>query len=379
MGVSKMNCQMLRCDPKHLTFRHRHAYLRVVARALRIERPDGRYHVTARGNERKSIFRDDRDRAHFLDLLEELSPRHGLQVHAFVLMDNHYHLMLQTPEANLSRTMQWLNVSYGVWFNRRHGRSGHLFQGRFKAVVVEDDSGWQEVARYVHLNPVRVAALSLDKHHRSAARLGVGPAPPPELVAERLALLRNWKWSSYRAYAGYGPAPDWLHREPVGRLCGGRTRQEQQQALRHHTEEALRQGIIERPWDRLVAGIVLGSQAFAQRLRQGVRGNPREQPELKRLGLRVEWPKIAAALERAKGRVWHQLCDQHGDWGRDAGLWLGRRMGRLTLRELGELAGGMDYAAVAQAVSRFGKRLGQESEIRDVVARIEQELSYVEM
>ena len=86
-------------------------------------------------------------------------------------MDNHYHLLLETPEANLSRVGQWLNVAYSVWFNRRHRRAGHLFQGRFKAVIIEDTTGWQEVARYVHLNPVRLAGLGLDKRQRAADRL----------------------------------------------------------------------------------------------------------------------------------------------------------------------------------------------------------------
>jgi putative transposase len=98
-----------------------------MARPLRIERPGGRYHITARGNERKDIFRDDPDRFHFLELLAELSPRFGCRVHAYVLMDNHFHLLLETPEANLSRAMQWLQVSYSIWFNRRHRQAGYLF------------------------------------------------------------------------------------------------------------------------------------------------------------------------------------------------------------------------------------------------------------
>src|SRR5262245_7521982 len=102
-----------------------------MARPLRIERPGGRYHVTARGNERRAIYRDDRDRLRFLELLGEARERYGVRVHAYVLMDNHFHLLVETPEANLSRAMQWLNVSYSVWFNRRRDRSGHLFQGRF--------------------------------------------------------------------------------------------------------------------------------------------------------------------------------------------------------------------------------------------------------
>ena len=140
-----------------------------MARALRIERPEGRYHVTARGNERKAIYRDDADRAHFLELLSEATDRFGVRIHAYVLMDNQFHLLLDTPRANLSRSMQWLGVSYSIWFNRRHHRVGHLFQGRFKSVVVEDDAGWQEVARYIDLNPVRLAGLALDKHQRAAS------------------------------------------------------------------------------------------------------------------------------------------------------------------------------------------------------------------
>jgi REP element-mobilizing transposase RayT len=88
--------------------------------------------VTARGNERKRIYRDESDHTHFLELLAEATERFDLRIPGYVLMDNHFHLMLETPEPNLSRSMQWLNVSYSVWFNRRHQRAGHLFQGRFK-------------------------------------------------------------------------------------------------------------------------------------------------------------------------------------------------------------------------------------------------------
>ncbi len=115
-----------------------------------------------------------------------------------------------------------------MWFNRRHRRVGHLFQGRFQAVVVQDDAGWQEVARYVHLNPVRLAGLGLDKRQRSAGRAGGVAKPRAEIVAERLRLLREFRWSSYRGYAGYSPALGWVCREPLARLCGGRTQAQQQ-------------------------------------------------------------------------------------------------------------------------------------------------------
>ena len=349
-----------------------------MARPLRIERPGARYHVTARGNERKPLYREDRDRLHFLELLGRLGEAFGVQVHAYVLMDNHYHLLLETPEANLSRAMHWLNVGYSVWFNRRHRRSGHLFQGRFKALVIENAAGWQEVARYVHLNPVRVAGLGLDKKGRARDRQGIGPAPSAELIGERLRLLRHWRWSSYPAYAGYGPTPTWLVREPLAGLCGGRTDRERRAALRQYTEAPVRQGIMGRPWDRLLGGMVLGTQAFARALTRQLRANRREQPALRQLGGAIPWEQIVQAVEEAKGKKWQAFYGQYGDWGRDAALWLGRKRGRLSLRALGELAGAMDYAAVGQAIARLGKRMARDPELRRQLMTLEARLSNVE-
>ncbi len=345
-----------------------------MARPLRIERPGGRYHITARGNERKSIYRDQPDYHHFLELLGEATERFGLRAHAYVLMPNHFHLLVETPEANLSRALQWLNVSYSVWFNRRHRRVGQLVQGRFKSIVVEDHAGWQEVARYVHLNPVRIAGLGLDKSQRAAARIGSVARPRAELIAQRLRVLREFPWSSYRAYAGYCSGPGWLCRQPLDRLCGGQSKSERQAALREYTEQPVRQGQLESPWERLIAGLILGTEAFAQQLRLELRGNVREQTALRKLRRGVNWPQIVQALEQAKAEPWGQFSARHGDWGRDAALWLGRKHGRYTLSGLGELAGGMDYVAVSQAIRRFGKRLEHDRPLRKTLAKIEDEL-----
>ena len=130
-----------------------------MARPLRIERAGAWYHITARGNERKSIYRHQKDYLRFCELLGEAVDRFRWRLHGYVLMPNHYHLLLETSEANLSASMQWLSVSYSVWFNLRHQRSGHLFQGRFKSIVV-DPVGWGlALSRYVHLNPVRISRL----------------------------------------------------------------------------------------------------------------------------------------------------------------------------------------------------------------------------
>ena len=133
-----------------LTIKPNYTYAPLVARQLRLNRAGLWYHVTARGNERKPIYRDNRDRLHFVELFAGWRELFRLHLHAYVLMPNHYHLLLETTEANLSRAMQWLNTSYTVWFNRRHQRTGHVLQGRFKAVVVEADRWALGLSRYIH-------------------------------------------------------------------------------------------------------------------------------------------------------------------------------------------------------------------------------------
>ena len=346
-----------------------------MARPLRIERRGGRFHVAARGNERKAVFRDDTDRFHFLELPSQLGERFGVRVHAYVLMDNHYHLLLETPEGNLSRAMHWVNGGYSVWFNRRHRRNGHLLQGRFGAFAVEEDGGWQELARYVHLNPVRVARLGLDKSARAASQAGLPCGPAPELVAERLGALRGFRWSSYPGYAGYTRSLSWVWREPLDRLCGGNSPEEQCRALRAYTVGTIVQGGVEPPWGRVVDGIALGSQAFAQALRREARGNRREQKSLRGVPVAATWPQVVSALEQAKGENWSGFANRHGDWGRDAALWLGRRVGRLRLLELGKLAGGLDYAVVSKAITRFSRRLAADVALRKQLAVLQHQLS----
>ena len=152
-----------------------------MARPLRIEIAGGWFHVTSRGNERRPIFRDDRDRLALLDRIGRMVREYRVCIHAYVFMHNHFHLFLETPEANLSRAMQWLNLSYTVYFNFRHRRCGHLFQGRFKSKVVDPIEWGLALTRYIHLNPVRVGRLALGKSDQAAVKAGLGAKPTPEL------------------------------------------------------------------------------------------------------------------------------------------------------------------------------------------------------
>ena len=156
-----------------------------------MEFPGAWYHLTARGNERRAIFRSDRDRERFLDLLGECRVRFGLRIHAYVLMTNHYHLIVETAKGQLSRALHWLNVSYTVWFNRRHRRSGHLFQGRFKGILLEVEEHGAALSRYVHLNPVRLVRFGLGKKQRAQTRAGLGGAATREEVLPQSAITRQ--------------------------------------------------------------------------------------------------------------------------------------------------------------------------------------------
>jgi REP element-mobilizing transposase RayT len=155
-----------------------------MARALRVQFEGAIYHVTSRGNERGDIFRTDRDRQRFLEILAESVEAYHIRLYAHVLMSNHFHLLIETPRANLCAFMQQFNGAYTTWFNVKHKRSGHLYGGRYKAKLVEGDEYLLALTRYVHLNPVKIKSvknLPLD---------------------ERRKLLRAYPWSSYRSYAG---------------------------------------------------------------------------------------------------------------------------------------------------------------------------------
>ena len=334
-----------------------------MARPLRIERAGAWYHLTARGNERQAIFRAPRDYQHFCELLAEAVERFGWRLHAYVLMKNHFHLLVETTKPNLSRSMQWLGVSYTMWFNRRHQRSGHLFQGRFKSVVVDPTAWGVELSRYVHLNPVRVAALGLGKAARAQDRTPSPTVPDPEVVRRRLEILHQFRWSSYPAYISQTTAPPWLSCQTILDTMGQGNLTQRQRRYRQSVEASVRQGLPETPWEQLRARVVLGSDKFVRKIQAALSGDKREQPSLRRLAPRSDWAQVIAAIEQLKGKRWKDFAEQRGDWGRDMALYLGRRHGDLKLAQLGALAGGLDYAAVSIAIRRFQHRLGRDKSL----------------
>jgi putative transposase len=257
-----------------------------MARPLRIEYDGALYHVTSRGNERRAIFRDDTDRELFLATLFRVTERFHWLCHAYCLMNNHYHLVIETPDGNLSKGMRQLNGVYTQAFNRRHRRVGHLFQGRFKGILVQKESHFLEVCRYIVLNPVRAKAV---KHPR------------------------EWAWSSYRATGGLTASPRCLTVEEILSHFGQK-RGSAQEKYRSYVTEGVNGATI---WKNLEAQSLLGLEGLADALRGHVtsKQNVREIPKGQRL---IDRPSLEKLFEgrgkkkTARDRTIRDAVDQHG-------------------------------------------------------------------
>ena len=241
-----------------------------MARPLRIEYPGALYHVTSRGDRQEPIFDDDRDRTAFLNILGDVVSRFRWQCHAYCLMGNHYHLMIETPEGNLTKGMRQLNGVFTQWSNRRHQRTGHLFQGRYQAIVVDRDSYFLELARYIVLNPVRAAMVK-----------------QPE----------QWAWSSYGAMIGKSTAPAWLTTEVLsGEFGKGRIR------ARRKFQQFVKEGMGgESIWKDLKGQIYLGDDDFVEQMR-GKLGERDEDVNIPRVQQRAPAPMLSAIRRRHSNR-----------------------------------------------------------------------------
>lgn len=210
-----------------------------MSRPLRIEFPNALYHVTSRGDRREDIFEDDADRRSFLETFGMVVERFNWLCYAWCLMDNHYHLLVQTPDGNLSKGMRQLNGVFTQLSNRRHGRTGHLFQGRFKAILVDSDTYLTELSRYIVLNPVR---------------------------ARMVKRAEDWPWSSYRASMGLDPPDEFLAVDAL--LAQFATRRATAQA--RYARFVLEGVGAASPWENLKGQVFLGSDAFVETMQARV-------------------------------------------------------------------------------------------------------------
>jgi REP element-mobilizing transposase RayT len=247
-----------------------------MSRPLRLEFPGAVYHLTSRGNARRKIFFSDTDRTNFLDTLSQVISRFSWICHAYCLMANHYHLLIETPKPNLSLGMRQLNGLYTQSFNRRHKRVGHLFQGRFKAIVVQKESYLLELCRYIVLNPVRI---------KGDVRIDA------------------WKWSSYRATAGLVSVPEFLNTDWVLSQFG-----KNRPTAHKRYREFVRDGLASRPWEAVRGQIYLGSEKFIEKhSAENV-----ELTEIPRVQLKAARPSLERIFAKRGNRAVVQAYKEHG-------------------------------------------------------------------
>lgn len=316
-----------------------------MARPLRLEFPGALYHVTARGNERKPIFRDEQDRRRFLERLAQVARMHALVVHAYVLMRNHYHLLVETPAANLARAMRQLGGTYTQDFNRRHRRAGHLFQGRYKAILVDKDAYLLELSRYIHLNPVRVGEV-----------------------------LRPWefRWSSAAAVVGKAPVPAFL---AVGTVLGhfGRRPAVARRRYAAFLMDGVEKGVAQ-PWAAVEGQVLLGERRWVERMKRrlGKRPVAEEVTGRRQLGVRPPLSVVLTQVCRAMKVDADTLLRPRGgrgSWARPVAMAVAWETCGLTQREIGHTFGVGPYA-VSKAIARAAALTAQKGSVGKTIMKL---------
>jgi putative transposase len=306
-----------------------------VARSLRIEFPSACYHVTSRGNERKAVFKSRRDRKKFLAYLASATERYGAVIHVYCLMDNHYHLLIETPLGNLSKIMQHINGAYTMYFNTKRKRSGHLLQGRYKAILVEADEYAKELSRYIHLNPVR-AGMETD------------PAA--------------YEWSSCRYYTCKRKAPDWLQRDFILGYFGKRPAA----AMKKYRDFIL--AVLDRdhinPLAERLHAVILGSEDFIEEIKTAFlsgRKPDRELPDLNNEPAKIGIEEIVEAVDR--------LLKADPKFSRQVKLYFCHRFTGLKLKEIGAWFG-ISESGVTQASRRLTLKAEINEKILEIIDKI---------
>ena len=307
-----------------------------MARPLRITFPGAFYHITSRGNERKVVFKSKRDREKFLEYLESATQRYDALIHAYCMMDNHFHLLLETPSANLPQIMRHINGAYTTYFNIKRKRSGHLFQGRYKSILVEIDEYTKELSRYIHLNPVRA-----------------GMVEKPEA----------YQWSSYQYYIGKKKAPEWLHRAFVLGYFG----EKESIAQKRYQDyvNALVGQEYESPLKDVVSSTLLGNADFISYIKETFLsdGKPdKDLPALKELALKASVEDILDAVEGSLGN--------DAKLARSVKMYLCQKHTAEKLKVLGRHFG-IGESGVSQASRRVSQWMGKDKNLRREIEKLE--------
>ena len=309
-----------------------------MARPLRIEFEGALYHVLSRGNDRQDIFLNDDDYKTFLSVLEEMSSRFEVDIFAYVLMSNHYHLLIRTNESNLSKSMQWLGTTYTRRFNLKHFRSGHLFQGRYKSIIVQNDAYLMQLSCYIHRNPLRAGLVN------------------------RLA---DYRWSSYRAYAYKANNPNWLNKELILSQFNGKDSYKayREKVQKYSEEEA-------KIFENLRHGLVFGTKRYLDKIKKNHLKNESD-AELPQLNRIIKDKDPVKSLKRAAKAINFDLKKLRRSnrifkkdiQDRDILLYFLRETGLYTNKQIGDLFN-LTYSAVSRRAVIVKSEMSRQTEMR---------------
>lgn len=315
-----------------------------MTRPLRIEYEGAFYHVLSRGNERKKIFWDDKDHLLFKEILGEMSARFSVDIFAYVLMSNHYHLLIRTNRPNISKSMQWLGLTYTRRFNLKYSRSGHLFQGRFKSFLIENDEYLLMLSCYIHRNPLRAG------------------------IVKRLI---DYPWSSYSNYAYGKPSPGWLKVNVLLSQCSGKNKNsEYKKMVQNYSKEE--KGI----WEDFHYGLLFGSREFCNTIKsKHISKKSNIEIPQKRLLLREEenliaiTRKAASALELDISGITNSLRISGPDKDkRDILIYVLWSTGLYKNYEIGKIFN-LSYSSVSKQVTNMKLRLNKEVQMNKMLIK----------
>jgi REP element-mobilizing transposase RayT len=315
-----------------------------MSRQLRIEYEGAYYHVLSRGNDRCNIFISHDDRKEFLNYLSEISERFSVDIYAYVLMTNHYHLLLKTRKANLSKCMQWLGTAYTRRFNLLNSRSGHLFQGRFKSILVEDESYMMRLSCYIHRNPLRAGLVT------------------------RLA---DYKWSSYSNYAYKGLKSDFLNTDFILSCLNAK---DKHMAYRKMVQQYANE--TKSVWEDVKHGLIYGSQSFVNTMKSIYLSgsHDKELPQLNKF-LNEEDPTVLLAkcaavlgcdLDEYKRAPRLSGTDKDN---RDILMYMLWKTGNYKNEQIGELFG-LTFSSVSRSVNHVKSSLGKKTSLNDTLGKV---------
>ena len=328
-----------------------------MARPLRIELADSYYHVMNRGNNRQDIFLSDKDRKAFMEALADSCEIYHINLIAYVLMSNHFHLLVHTVRANLSEFMRHFQVTYTVRFNRRHHRSGHVFQGRFKSLLVEADEYLLPLSRYIHLNPIRTRRFKNADFRTKSGN------------------LKKFRWSSFAGYC-------YLRKRNPGfdysRLLNSYFGQDNSQGRRQYREYVLKgiDGEIENPFEDVLHQSILGTKEFVERVKEKIpRKESREVPALRDLQRNLSAGQVVRAVSKICGVKPADIINRktRDKWARQMTMELCYRYCNLGQKQVGQIFG-VDYSTISVNRTRLKSRLKSDRRLNKQFDQIKEKI-----